>query len=234
MALPVMKPKKQKALTVNNGREFLGLPGADYAWLPGSFPRLRPSIFFRTMYLKKTTTRAGGKTYEYVKVCQGEAGAVIATLGTLSEVLQSIDTLISGLQELKNTGQSSNPARVRIAALSHQVKTGQRKPAIFRTAPASSWKPSLGKIAGKMQVGKFASEPHRTKSPKVYAEIASGRKTVNRTKTAADLRGIILKAPEAFCERWDGCDSVGHTSSACYSSRGYKQKLCWLNRRKRA
>lgn len=87
------------------------------------------------MYLKVTTTQTRQKTYRYVKLIQakwngnGAQEKVIATLGTIEDVLKSRDTIIRGLTALsiqetsRQKRRSGSTARVLVrAAEQHQTK----------------------------------------------------------------------------------------------------------------
>ncbi len=88
------------------------------------------------MHIKITTAHTKKKTYVYVKVVKstwnGYRGAgeeVIATLGTLEEVLKSKDVLLKGLSDLKDPESyrqrkpaGSARARARIRRSSYRQK----------------------------------------------------------------------------------------------------------------
>lgn len=61
------------------------------------------------MYIKVTTTRTKSKTYQYVKLVKalwessGNTEQVIATLGTVEDIIKSREGIIHGLHKLKET-----------------------------------------------------------------------------------------------------------------------------------
>lgn len=133
------------------------------------------------MYIKVITTRTKSKAYRYVKLVEARWNGgsstehVIATLGTVEDVLQSKDSIIRGLQNIsteapvRTNKKKSKKNRQRIYMIKvpgTRMHKGPTKELLISNLPLPPWGKTTGQKGLTMAPAARArsgSQEHRTK-----------------------------------------------------------------------
>lgn len=133
------------------------------------------------MYIKVITTRTKSKAYRYVKLVEARWNGgsstehVIATLGTVEDVLQSKDSIIRGLQNISDEApvrtakKKSKKNRRRIYMIKvpgSRIHKGPTKELLISNLPLPPWGETTGQKGLTMAPAaraRSSSQEHRTK-----------------------------------------------------------------------